>query len=171
MHAGLGRLLSGPVDRRGLVPPEPLTGTTIPIGGSSSVTLIPVGTTDTGHSSVVHVPGLSLVVSGDVVYNRTHMWLAGSTPESRADWARALDAVAALEADTLIAGHRDPRAPDDDARRQIEESRRYLADFETALERSSTPGELIDRQTATYPDLANPYTLWVAAHDLLGTRT
>ena len=88
--------------------------------------------------------GLSLVVSGDVVYNRTHMWLAGSTPQTRASWARALDAVAALEAGTLIAGHRDPRAGDDDARRQIGECRRYLADFEAALERSSAaPGPSI----------------------------
>ncbi|MFI5884871.1 MBL fold metallo-hydrolase [Streptomyces sp. NPDC051554] len=152
------------------VAPGPLTGRTIPIGGSTA-TVIPVGTTDTGHSSVVHVPGLSLVVSGDVVYNRTHMWLAGSTPDSRAEWARALEAVAALGADTLIAGHRDPRAADDDAHRQIDESRRYLADFETALARSSTPGELIDRMTAAHPGLANPYTLWVAAHDLLTTGT
>ncbi|MEU2618576.1 MBL fold metallo-hydrolase [Streptomyces sp. NPDC007157] len=150
------------------VAPGPLAGTTLPIGAATA-TVIPVGTTDTGHSSVVHVPELSLVVSGDVVYNRTHMWLAGSTPDSRASWARALDTVAALAADTLIAGHRDPSAPDDDARRQIDESRRYLADFETALARSSAPAELIDRLTAAYPDLANPYTLWVAAHDLLGT--
>jgi len=152
------------------VAPGPLTGRTIPIGGSSA-TVIPVGTSDTAHSSVVHVPELSLVVSGDVVYNRTHMWLAGSTPDSRADWGRALDAVAALEADTLIAGHRDPRAADDDARRQIDESRRYLADFEAALERSSTAAELIDRMTAAHSELANPYTLWVAAHDLLGSGT
>jgi glyoxylase-like metal-dependent hydrolase (beta-lactamase superfamily II) len=151
------------------VAPAPLTGTTIPVGGSVA-TLIPVGTTDTGHSSVVHVPGLSLVISGDVVYNQTHMWLAGSTPDSRASWAHALDAVAALQADTLIAGHRNPSAPDDDARRQIADSRRYLSDFEAALDRSSTPAELIDRMTATHPDLANPYTLWVAAHDLLGDR-
>ncbi|MFD7602017.1 MBL fold metallo-hydrolase [Streptomyces mirabilis] len=150
------------------VAPGPLTGRTIPIGGSSA-TVIPVGTSDTVHSSVVHVPELSLVVSGDVVYNRTHMWLMGSTPDSRADWARALDAVAALEADTLIAGHRDPRAADDDARRQIDESRRYLADFETALERSSAPRELIDRMTTAHPELANPCTLWIAAHDLLGS--
>ena len=51
--------------------------------------------------------------------------------------------------------------------RQIGECRRYLADFESALERSSTPAQLIDRMTTTYPDLANPYTLWVAAYDLL----
>jgi hypothetical protein len=83
----------------------------------------------------------------------------------------ALDAVAALDADTLIAGHRDPRAADDAARRQIGECRRYIADFEAALERSSAPAELIDRMTSAYPNLANPYTLWVAAYDLLGTRT
>jgi len=152
------------------VAPAPLAGTSIPVGGSAA-TVIPVGTTDTGHSSLVHVPGLSLVVSGDVVYNQTHMWLMGSTPDSRASWVRALDAVAALEADTVIAGHRNPQAADDDARRQIAECRRYIADFEAALERSSAPAGLIDRMTAAYPDLANPYTLWVAAYDLLGSRT
>lgn len=150
------------------VVPAPLAGTTVPIGGTTA-TLLPVGTTDTVNSSIVHVPGLSLIVSGDVVYNRTHMWMRASTPETRASWMRALDTVAAVEADTLIAGHRNPQAPDDDARRQISESRRYIADFEAALERSSSPAELIDRMTAAYPDLANPYTLWVAAYDLLGT--
>jgi glyoxylase-like metal-dependent hydrolase (beta-lactamase superfamily II) len=152
------------------VVPVALAGSTIPIG-SAAAPLIPVGTTDTDHSSVVHVPDLSLVGSGDVVYNRTHMWLMRSTPDSRASWARALDAVAALDAQTIVAGHRNPRAADDDARRQLDECRRYIADFEAALEHSSSPAELIDRMTATYPDLANPYTLWVAAHDLLGKRT
>lgn len=152
------------------VAPAPLLGDTIPIGASQA-RLIPVGTTDTGHSSVVHVPALSLVVSGDVVYNQTHMWLMRSTPDSRASWVRALDTVAALEANTIVAGHRSPEAPDDDARRQISQCRRYIADFEDALERSAAPTELIDRMTATYPNLANPYTLWVAAYDLLGSGT
>jgi glyoxylase-like metal-dependent hydrolase (beta-lactamase superfamily II) len=156
-----GQLTSKPVA------PAALAGTTLPVGGSTA-TFIPVGTTDTGHSSVVHVPALSLVVSGDVVYNQTHMWLSGSTADSRASWARALDAVAALEPGTVIAGHRNPHAPDDDASRQIADCRRYLADFEAALERSSAPGDLIDRMTAAYPSLANPYTLWVAAYDQLG---
>jgi glyoxylase-like metal-dependent hydrolase (beta-lactamase superfamily II) len=159
-----GQLTSKPVA------PAPLPGDTIPVGGSVAK-LIPVGTTDTGHSSVVHVPDLDLVISGDVVYNDTHMWLQGSTPESRTSWVRALDAVAALEADILVAGHRNPLAADDDARRQVGYSRRYLADFTAALERSSTPAELIDRMMTAYPNLANPYTLWVAAYDLLGSRT
>ena len=150
------------------VAPASLAGTTLPVGGSTA-TVIPVGATDTGHSSVVHVPALGLVVSGDVVYNQTHMWLSGSTPDSRANWLKALDVVAALEAETVVAGHRNPDAPDDDARRQVAECRRYIADFESALSASSTPGELIDRMTEAYPGLANPYTLWVAAYDQLGT--
>lgn len=152
------------------VVPLALDGNTIAVGGATA-TLIPVGTTDTHHSSVVHVPELSLVVSGDVVYNQTHMWLSGSTPDSRASWARALDAVAALGARTIIAGHRNPRASDDDARRQLDECRRYLSDFEAALQRSSAPPELVDRMMTTHSALANPYTLWVAAYNLLAEKT
>jgi glyoxylase-like metal-dependent hydrolase (beta-lactamase superfamily II) len=55
------------------VAPAPLTGTTVPAGGSAVATVIPVGTSDTGHSGVVHLPGLSLVVSGDVVCNQAHI--------------------------------------------------------------------------------------------------
>jgi glyoxylase-like metal-dependent hydrolase (beta-lactamase superfamily II) len=62
-----GQLTSRPVA------PAPLAGTTVPVGGSAA-TVIPVGATDTGHSSVVHVPGLSLVVSGDAVYGRWTSW-------------------------------------------------------------------------------------------------
>ena len=58
----------------------------------------------------------------------------------------------------------------DDARRQIGECRRYLTDFEAALERSTSPHELIDLMTTAYPILANPYTLWVAAYDLLSPK-
>jgi hypothetical protein len=101
-------------------------------------------------------------VSGDVVYNQTHVWLRGSTPESRASWKRALDTVAGLGADTIIAGHRHPQVVDDDARRQIEESRQYIADFEAALARSSCPRDLINRMMSIHEDRANPYTLWLA---------
>jgi glyoxylase-like metal-dependent hydrolase (beta-lactamase superfamily II) len=154
------------------IAPEPMAGSSISIGGATA-TVVPLGVTDTGHSTVLSIPDLSLVVAGDVVYNRTHMWLARSTPDTRANWARALDAVAGQGteqgASTIIAGHRHPQAPDDDARRQVGECRRYLADFEAALASSSTTAELIGRMTEAYPDWANPYTLWVAASDQLGS--
>ena len=152
------------------VVPAPLPGTRISTG-EVAATVVPVGTTDSDLSTVLHVPALGLVVSGDVVYNQTHMWLRGSTPESRSSWKRALDTVAELGADKIIAGHRHPQATDDDAQRQIEDSRQYIADFEAALDRSSAPRELIDRMMSIHEERANPYTLWVAAYDLLGKES
>ena len=152
------------------VVPAPLPGTRISTG-EVAATVVPVGTTDSDLSTVLHVPALGLVVSGDVVYNQTHMWLRGSTPESRSSWKRALGTVAELGADKIIAGHRHPQATDDDAQRQIEDSRQYIADFEAALDRSSAPRELIDRMMSIHEEPANPYTLWVAAYDLLGKES
>lgn len=151
------------------VVPAPLPGPRISTG-EVAATVVPVGTTDSDLSTVLHVPALGLVVSGDVVYNQTHMWLRGSTPESRSSWKRALDTVAQLGPDKIIAGHRHPQATDDDAQRQIDDSRQYIADFEAALDRSSAPLELIDRMMSIHGDQANPYTLWVAAYDLLGEK-
>jgi hypothetical protein len=92
-----------------------------------------------------------------------------STSDTRASWLRALAAVESLGAETIIAGHRHPDAPDDDARRQLADCRKYLLDFQAALERSTKPAELIERMTDLHPGLANPYTLWVAAFDQLGS--
>jgi len=39
-----------------------------------------------------------------------------------------------------------------------------------ALGRSSSPLDLIDRMMSIHGDRANPYTVWVAADDLLGKK-
>ena len=150
------------------VVPDTLRDDAIVIG-ESLATPVAVGVTDTDNTSVLHVPELDLVASGDVVYNGVHMWLAGSTSESRAAWLSALEKVETLSASTIIAGHRHPDAADDDADRQLEESHRYVEDFEDALAASEQPQDLITQMTQHYPDLGNPYTLWVAAFDLLSS--
>ncbi|MFE4835763.1 MBL fold metallo-hydrolase [Arthrobacter sp. NPDC056691] len=160
-----GSFFPGQLTDRPVIP-DPLVGTEIGIGDASAQ-LVPVGGSDTVHSSVVFVPELGLAVPGDVVYNRVHMWMYQSTPESRAEWLRALDAVQTIGATTLIAGHRHPQAPDDDANRQIDESRQYILDFEAALAASTTPQELVARMEAAYPEFGNPYTLWLAAYTLM----
>ena len=129
---------------------------------------VDVGRGDVECSSVVHVPDLDLVVAGDVVYNNVHPWLAGSTPSSRAAWLEALDGVEKLGASTIITGHKDAAAPDDDAHRCLDATREYIAAFDAAAAASDSPTDLFGRLTATHPDLGNPYTLWVAVHDQPG---
>ena len=86
-----------------------------------------------------------------------------STPDSRQAWLASLDAVAALEPATIIAGHKDPGAPDDDATRVLDQSRRYIEDFDQTVAKSSTPQDVIDAMLAMYPAYGNRYTLFVAA--------
>ena len=123
-----------------------------------------VGGADGVLATVVHVPDVNTICSGDIVYNDVHMWLWNSTPESRAEWLHSIDAIAAMEPATIIAGHRDPAAPDDDAHRLLAQSRRYVEDFDLAVTRASTAGDLIDAMLADYGNFGNPYTLFLAAH-------
>lgn len=98
-------------------------------------------------------PDIATVCSGDVVYNNIHMWLWNSTPDSRAAWLASKDALASLKPDTIITGHKDPDAPDDDARRILDQSRRYLEDFEKAVAGGSSASEVIDAMMEKYSTL------------------
>jgi hypothetical protein len=103
------------------------------------------------------------ICSGDIAYNNIHMWLWRSTPNTREAWLASLDAVAALKPSTIVTGHKDPDAPDDDATRVLDQSRRYIEDFDQTVAKSSTPAEVIDAMLAKYPGYGNRYTLFAAA--------
>lgn len=122
-----------------------------------------VGQSDVDRSSIVHVAELDTVVAGDVAYNGIHMWLAGSDPKSRATWIESLDAIERLRPAVVIAGHKDPDAPDDDASRVLDVSRQYIRDFDEIVAASDTAGEIVAKMLTRYPDLGNPYTLTFAA--------
>jgi glyoxylase-like metal-dependent hydrolase (beta-lactamase superfamily II) len=122
-----------------------------------------IGGADGALATIVHVPDIDTICSGDIVYNDIHMWLRNSTPDSRKTWLASLDAVAALKPSTIISGHKDPEAPDDAATRVLDQSRRYIEDFEHAVATSTTPLEVIDAMLAKYPTWGNRYTLFASA--------
>jgi hypothetical protein len=122
-----------------------------------------IGGADGALATIVHVPELQAICSGDIVYNNIHMWLWNSTPDSREAWLASLDAVAALKPSTIITGHKDPDAPDDNATRVLDQSRRYIEDFDQTVAKSSTPVEVMDIMLAKYPTYGNRYTLFAAA--------
>jgi glyoxylase-like metal-dependent hydrolase (beta-lactamase superfamily II) len=122
-----------------------------------------IGGADGVLATIVHVPDTQTICSGDIVYNNIHMWLRNSTPDTRQTWLASLDAVAALKASTIITGHKDPDAPDDNATRVLDQSRRYIEDFDQTVAKSSTPTGIIDVMLAKYPAYGNRYTLFTAA--------
>jgi glyoxylase-like metal-dependent hydrolase (beta-lactamase superfamily II) len=122
-----------------------------------------IGGADGALATIVQVPDLRVICSGDIAYNNIHMWLWNSTPDSRQAWLTSLDAVSALKPSTIITGHKDPDAPDDNATRVLDQSRRYIEDFDQTVAKSSTPHEVIDVMVGKYPAHGNRYTLFVAA--------
>jgi hypothetical protein len=67
--------------------------------------VVELGHTDTSHTTALYVPSIGLVVSGDGVYNNTHLYLAERDEEAIDGWLRALDKIEALHPTAVIAGH------------------------------------------------------------------
>lgn len=134
----------------------------------SPLNWLAVGAADGTLGTVIYVPELDTVCAGDAVYNNIHMWLWNSTPASRATWLSTIDAVAALAPRIIVAGHKDPDAPDDGAARQLAQSRRYIEDFDRAVTSSASASQLIDTMMDSYGDYGNPYSLFLSAHSQFG---
>jgi hypothetical protein len=122
-----------------------------------------IGGADGVLATIVPVPDTQTICSGDIAYNNIRMWLRSSTPDTRKTWLASLDAVAALEASTIITGHKDPGAPDDNVTRVLDQSRRYIEDFGQTVAKSSTPAEVVDVMLAKCPAYGNRYTLFTTA--------
>ena len=143
-----------------LIAPEVLDGDTFYLEGSA-IRVVELGHTDTSHSTGLHVPSLDLVISGDSVYNNTHLYLAECDEKALDEWLQALDGIESLHAKAVVAGHGvlDP----DSSPRHLEETRRYLVDFKSCLTTTSTPLELYERMLSLHPNRVNPGSLWAAA--------
>jgi glyoxylase-like metal-dependent hydrolase (beta-lactamase superfamily II) len=140
--------------------PEPLEDHSIDLEGHE-LSVLELGHTDTDQTSCLHVPGVGLVVAGDAAYNDVHLFLAESDPRGRQEWIAALDTIESLHPRSVIAGHQ--RAGRHDGPEIIEETRRYIRDFDGIVETTSTAQELYEQVLARYPDRINPDALWLSA--------
>ncbi len=143
-----------------LTAPEVLDGEAFYLEGEA-LNVVHLGHTDTSHSTALHVPSIGLVVSGDCVYNNTHLYLAECDQKARDEWLRALDRIESLHPKVVVAGHGvlDP----DSSPRHIEETRRYLRDFNACVATTSTAPELYESMLSLHPNRVNPGSLWAAA--------
>ena len=153
-----GRLFPGQVPQPRI--PTELSGDAISLE-DHELRVIETGHTDTMSSSVLWVPSLRLLVAGDVVYNRTHMYLGESTTQSRQEWIETLGRLRDLDPLHVVAGHKQPDGTDDPD--NIDQSITYLTDFNEAAERTTTPMELYQAVLQKHPRRANPGSLWGAA--------
>jgi glyoxylase-like metal-dependent hydrolase (beta-lactamase superfamily II) len=131
-----------------LVPPVPYEHDTFTLEGQE-LRIIEQGRTDCPDSTSLHVPSLGLIVAGDVVYNQCRMYVGDTTPESRKNWIVALDRLVALNPTIVVAGHKKPGAPYSPS--TIQDTKRYLQDFDRVQKTATSDQELFDQMTELYP--------------------
>jgi glyoxylase-like metal-dependent hydrolase (beta-lactamase superfamily II) len=137
--------------------PEPLDSPEIQLEG------LPIEVIDTGHTdaldtTALHVPDLGLIVSGDVAYNRCHMYVGDTTTGSRSEWIAALDRLAAVNPSAVVAGHKDPTQGNPPA--LLAESRGYL-EYYGQLREEALPGQRL------FDAMVNRYPSWVSRQQFL----
>jgi glyoxylase-like metal-dependent hydrolase (beta-lactamase superfamily II) len=164
-----GRTQLWDVDFPGLIPSSPVGYEPVPVDGfeleGRRLLAVEVGHTDTDDTTVLHVPSIGLVVAGDVAYNGVHQYLLESANGGIEAWLRAIDKVAALHPNTVVAGHKNKDLPDDPA--ILDQTRDYLLDARRLLAEKPSPRDYFDQMVALYPDRLNVGPVWYTAVALL----
>ena len=129
--------------------PEVLAGNTLTLEGQ---TLEIRGLDDSlPHRSYVWIPSIKTIAGGVNVYAGLHLWTADAqTAQERADWAKKLGQMAALNPVTVIPGHSQPGQAQDAT--QLAWSQAYLARYEQELPKAANSAELIAAMKQAYPN-------------------
>jgi glyoxylase-like metal-dependent hydrolase (beta-lactamase superfamily II) len=147
--------------------PEALTTDEFELEGQL-LRAVSVGQGDTEFSTVLHVPSAAAVVGGDVVYNGVHMMTAETDENSRKAWIASLDAVAALNPQIVVAGHKSVGALD--LPESIGASQQYLSDFSRIVNEGGSVEDIVNAMLKLHGDRDNPRTLWHSARTAVAKR-
>jgi glyoxylase-like metal-dependent hydrolase (beta-lactamase superfamily II) len=124
---------------------------------------------DTAESTVLYVPSLAAVVTGDLAYNEVHMMIAETGDAERARWIANLDEVAALEPTFVVAGHK--KVENNNDPKIIGESQQYLRDFSRIVAEETTAADIVARMVERYRDWGNLRTLWHSARSAVARKS
>jgi len=157
---GLHKSYPGQIPDR-LVVAQALEGNELELEGQKLL-VMNAGRTDTAHSTCLYVPSIGLLVAGDVVYNGIYPFLGETDTRSRLEWVSTLERLKALKPRAVVAGHKVPENTDGPS--TIEDTQRYLLDFNRMDAATTSARELYDRMYELYPHRINPGSIWNAAN-------
>jgi glyoxylase-like metal-dependent hydrolase (beta-lactamase superfamily II) len=150
---------NGPQTLADIVIPEASEATVLDLEGKViEIVEIP----DMHDRRYLFVPSLEAIFGGVLVDSGIHVWVADTaTPEARAAWVKALDAIVARAPKIVVPGHQTEGAAQ--GLQAVTFTRDYLLAFEEEMGRTKDSGELIAAMTKRYPDLADVSTLELGA--------
>ncbi|MDM0003769.1 MBL fold metallo-hydrolase [Variovorax sp. J22G73] len=157
---------------KALVVPDALAGDSLTLEGRK-IQVVGLDGRDSSppERSFAWIPSLKAVVGGIPVSANIHVWVADTqTPQSRRDWIKTLDRIAALHPKTVVPGHYLPNA-DGSAPytvASVKFTRSYLQAFEVEAAKAKDSGELIAAMKKRYPRLEDASSLELGAKVVKG---
>ncbi|KAH7009951.1 beta-lactamase-like protein [Ilyonectria destructans] len=131
--------------------------------------VIEVGHTDTFDTTILHIPGLELVVAGDAVYGDVHQYFGeADTSEKRMEWIKAIEKIEALKPKVVIAGHKRPGSVD--GVYYLQSTKEYIRVFEEIVRVSDSAEEIVSQMKTRYPDRINPHAILAGAFRAIKAR-
>jgi glyoxylase-like metal-dependent hydrolase (beta-lactamase superfamily II) len=129
--------------------PAPLEGDTIMLEGRELKVIGPLQG-DHIHATALWAPSIKALFPGDLVYSEMYLWFGEHDAAGIAAWGKAIEQLAALKPEIVVAGHSKPGLPNDAS--GLDYSRRYIADWPKLVAASKNSGELSAKIKAKYPD-------------------
>lgn len=149
--------------------PDVLDGSAIELEGAE-LRIVEVGQGDIAPSTVVHVPAIDAVVTGDVVYNQIHAMLGFGGPQEWDRWIQSIDTIEKLSPKMVVAGHKRPESSDREVTRMLDETRAYISNFAEGARTAGSADELVQIMKSRYPDFGNRWTLHFSAQSWFASR-
>jgi glyoxylase-like metal-dependent hydrolase (beta-lactamase superfamily II) len=135
------------------VTPERISATSVFLEGNE-IQLLSMPGGESEHATVLWIPSIRAVLTGDLTYNKVHLWLRENRPES---WLQILDRLDALLPAQVLTGHGLPGGSD-----VIAQDRRYLQDYIAATAAPATKEQATAKMKASYSDYALPIIVELA---------
>lgn len=149
--------------------PDAIAGDTLTVDG---VPLKIVGLNGpTPERTFLWVAANKAVIGGIPVVANEHVWIADTqTPQSRTNWKRALDAIAALKPTMVVPGHFVANADGSQpfTLAAVRFTRDYLDAFEAEAAKAGNSAELIAAMKRRYPGLSAEASLETSAKVIKG---
>jgi glyoxylase-like metal-dependent hydrolase (beta-lactamase superfamily II) len=101
------------------------------------------------HATALWAPSIKALFPGDLVYNEMFLWFGEHDAKAIAAWGKALEGLAALKPDLVVAGHSKPGLPNDAS--GLDYSRRYIAAWPGLVAASKDSADVRARVAKVFP--------------------
>jgi glyoxylase-like metal-dependent hydrolase (beta-lactamase superfamily II) len=127
--------------------PAPADATSLFLEGQE-IQLISADAAESAHAVVLWIPSIRALITGDLAYNKVHLWLRENRPDG---WLAVLDRMEKLNPATIHPGHGAVGGPE-----ILAANRDYIQAFVAATAAPAQKSAAIEKLKSQYPDDALP---------------